>query len=61
MTDITHRPEKSGPEQYAPRNRNRRAQEKSDVDQAAVNALEGEIREFVRRDVYVTAPATERR
>ncbi|MGC2827154.1 MAG: hypothetical protein WA322_23495 [Pseudolabrys sp.] len=52
MTDITLRPEKSGPEQYAPRNRNRRAQEKlSDVNQAAVNALEGEIREFVRRDV----------
>lgn len=49
MTDITHRPEKSGPEQYAPRNGKRRAQEKSDVDQAAVNALEGEIREFVRR------------
>jgi len=47
MTDITHRPEKSGPEQYAPRNRNRRAH---DVDQAAGNALEGEIREFVRRD-----------
>ena len=54
MTDITHRPEKSGPEQYAPRNRNRRAQEKSDVDEAAVNALEGEIREFVRRDVPKT-------
>ena len=50
MTDITHRPEKSGPEQYAPRNGKRRTQEKSDVDQAAVNALEGEIREFVRRD-----------
>ena len=50
MTDITHRPEKSGPEQYAPRNGKRRAQEKSDVDQAAVNALEGEVREFVRRD-----------
>jgi hypothetical protein len=52
MTDITHRPEKSGPEQYAPRNRNRRAQEKlSDVGEAAANAFEGEIRELVRRDV----------
>jgi hypothetical protein len=52
MTDITHRPGKSGPEQYAPRNRNPRAQEKlNDVGEAAANALEGEIREFVRRDV----------
>jgi hypothetical protein len=54
MTDITRlgadklgRPKKSGPEQYAPPDR--RAQV-SDVDQAAVNAVEGEIREFVRRD-----------
>jgi hypothetical protein len=52
MTDITHRPEKSGPEQYAPRNRNRRAQKKlSDADQAAANSLEGELREFARRGV----------
>ena len=49
MSDITRiDPKKSGPEQYAPRNGKRR--EKSDVDQAVVNALEGEIREFVRRD-----------
>ena len=48
MTDITRlgadklgRPKKSGPEQYAPPDR--RAQV-SDVDQAAVNAVEGEIR-----------------
>ena len=43
-------PEKSGPEQYAPPDR--RPREKlRDVDQAAANAFEGEIREFVRRDV----------
>jgi len=42
-------PEKSGPEKYAPE---RCPPEKlSDVDQAAANAFEGEIREFVRRDV----------
>jgi len=42
-------PEKSGPEKYAP---DRRPPEKlSDIDQAAANAFEGEIREFVRRDV----------
>jgi hypothetical protein len=41
-------PEKTGPEAFAP---SRRAPEKlSDVDQAAA-ATEGEIREFVRRDV----------
>jgi hypothetical protein len=41
-------PEKLGPEAFAP---NRKAPEKlSDVDQAAATA-EGEIREFVRRDV----------
>ena len=52
MTDITHRPEKSGPEQYAPRNRNGRAPgQRSDVDQAAANGIEGEIRELARRDV----------
>jgi len=42
-------PEKSGPEKYAP---DRRPPEKlSEVDQAATNAFEGEIRDFVRRDV----------
>ena len=41
--------EKSGPEKYAPA---RSVPEKlTDVDQAAANAFEGEIREFVRRDV----------
>jgi hypothetical protein len=41
--------EKFGPEKYAP---DRRAPERlSDVDQAAAAAVEGEIREFVRRDV----------
>jgi hypothetical protein len=42
-------PEKSGPEAFAP---NRKAPEKlSDIDQAAASSVEGEIREFVRRDV----------
>jgi hypothetical protein len=47
-------PDKTGPERYAP---DRRAAEKpapeklGDVDQAAAAAFEGEIREFVRRDV----------
>ncbi len=41
--------EKTGPEQYAP---NRSLPEKlGEVDQAAAAAFEGEIREFVRRDV----------
>jgi len=41
--------EKSGPEKYAP---DRGAPQKlSEVDQAAATAFEGEIREFVRRDV----------
>lgn len=56
--------EKSGPEKYAPGRRppDRPAPEKfsserfapeklGDIDQAAANAFEGEIREFVRRDV----------
>jgi hypothetical protein len=43
-------PETSGPEKYAPPEW--RAPEKlGDVDQAAADAFEGEIREFVRRDV----------
>lgn len=41
-------PEKTGPEVYAP---NRKSSERSESEQAAVNAFEGEIREFVRRDV----------
>jgi len=42
-------PEKTGPEVFAP---NRKTSEKmSDADQAAATAFEGEIREFVRRDV----------
>ncbi len=41
--------EKTGPEKYAP---DRSVPEKlGDVDQAAASAFEGEIREFVRRDV----------
>jgi hypothetical protein len=41
--------EKSGPEKFAPRDR-RPPEKQSDVDQAAANAVEGEIREFFRRD-----------
>ena len=47
-------PEKTGPEAYAP---NRKPSERTESDQAAVNAFEGEIREFVRRDVaYLRRP-----
>ena len=42
--------EKSGPEKFAPPDR-RRPEKLSNVDQAAANAVEGEIRELVRRDV----------
>jgi Zn-dependent oligopeptidase len=42
--------EKSGPEKYAPPDR-RLPEKLSNVDQATANAVEGEIREFVRRDV----------
>ena len=42
--------EKSGPEKYAPPDR-RPSEKLSNVDQATANAVEGEIREFVRRDV----------
>ena len=41
-------PEKTGPEAYAP---NRKSSERTESEQAAVTAFEGEIREFVRRDV----------
>ncbi len=58
MTAIRHEwipvdklgPEKTGPETFAPPNR--KAPEKlGEIDQAAANTFEGEIREFVRRDV----------
>lgn len=42
--------DKSGPEKYAPPDR-RSPEKLGDIDQAAANAFEGEIREFVRRDV----------
>ncbi len=42
-------PEKTGPEKFAPE---RRIPDRlGEIDQAAANAFEGEIREFVRRDV----------
>jgi len=49
--------EKSGPEKFAPGRRtpDRPAPDRlGDIDQAAANAFEGEIREFVRRDVAAT-------
>jgi hypothetical protein len=42
--------ETSGPEKYAPPDR-RPPEKLGEIDQAAANAFEGEIREFVRRDV----------
>ena len=42
--------EKPGPDKYAPPDR-RPPEKLSEIDQAAANAFEGEIREFVRRDV----------
>lgn len=42
--------EKSGPDKYAPPDR-RPTEKLGEIDQAAANAFEGEIREFVRRDV----------
>ena len=47
--------EKSGPEKFAPPDR-RPPEKLIDVDQAAANAFEGEIREFVRRDVSFLHP-----
>ena len=47
--------EKSGPEKYAPLNR-RSPEKLINVDQATANAVEGEIREFVRRDVSFLHP-----
>ena len=44
--------EKSGPEKYAPPDR-RSPEKPSAVNQALANTVEGEIREFVRRDVSV--------
>ena len=41
-------PEKTGTEAYAP---NRKSSERTESEQEAVTAFEGEIREFVRRDV----------
>jgi hypothetical protein len=43
-------PEKPGPEKFAPPDR-RPPERLSEINQAAANAVEGEIREFVRRDV----------
>jgi hypothetical protein len=49
--------DKSGPEKFAPADRRASPEKLSDIDQAAANAFEGEIREFVRRDVsFVRKP-----
>ncbi len=40
--------EKAGPETFAPKGK---VEKLGDIDQTAANAFEGEIREFVRRDV----------
>jgi hypothetical protein len=51
--------EKSGPEKYAPPDR-RSPDKLGEIDQAAANAFEGEIREFVRRDVaFLRRPRNE--
>src|SRR5471032_2997346 len=51
--------EKSGPEKYAPLNR-RPPEKLSNIDQATANAVAGEIREFVRRDVsFLQGPRSE--
>lgn len=42
--------EKPGPDKYAPPDR-RPLEKLGEIDQAAANSFEGEIREFVRRDV----------
>ena len=47
--------EKSGPEKYAPPER-RPPEKLNNIDQATANAVEGEIREFVRRDVSFLHP-----
>lgn len=52
--------DKSGPEKFAPADRRAAPEKLSDIDQAAANAFEGEIREFVRRDVsFLRKPRTE--
>ena len=43
--------DKSGPEKFAPVDRRAAPEKLGEIDQAAANAFEGEIREFVRRDV----------
>lgn len=51
--------EKPGPEKYAPPDR-RQPEKLGEIDQAAANAFEGEIREFVRRDVaFLRRPRNE--
>ena len=47
--------EKSGPEKYAPPDR-RPPEKLNNIDQATANAFEGEIHEFVRRDVSFLHP-----
>src|SRR5882757_1935941 len=52
--------DKSGPEKFAPADRRAAPEKLSEIDQAAANAFEGEIREFVRRDVsFLRKPRNE--
>jgi hypothetical protein len=48
-------PEKTGPEAFAPKGKP--PEKLGDIDQAAASAFEGEIREFVRRDVALARKA----
>jgi hypothetical protein len=45
--------ENSGPEKYAPPDRRAPLEKPGTVDRATANTVEGEIREFIRRDVSV--------
>jgi hypothetical protein len=52
--------DKSGPEKFAPADRRAAPEKLGEIDQAAANAFEGEIREFVRRDVsFLRKPRTD--
>jgi hypothetical protein len=52
-------PEKSGPEKYAPPDRRPTANPNT-INEAAVNAVEGEMRDFIRRDAFRAGTEAER-